>query len=75
MLTEPVLECIIIYIFIYHFVSRLSDKQITETLGSNTTNKEKQDLDLDRKMLAQLKVLLQPNFANSFCGGYLKKMH
>ena len=52
MLTEPVLESIIIYIFIYHFVSRLSDKQITETLGSNTTNEEKQDLDLDRKMLA-----------------------
>jgi integrase/recombinase XerD len=44
------LESIIICIFIYHFVSRLSDKQITETLGSNTTNKEKQDLDLERKI-------------------------
>jgi hypothetical protein len=43
-----VLESIIISIFIYHFVSRLSDKQIT--LGSNATNKEKQDLDLDRKI-------------------------
>jgi hypothetical protein len=31
-------------------VSRLSDKQITEILRSKTTNKEKQDLDLDRKI-------------------------
>ena len=62
MLTEPVLESIIICIFIYHFVSRLSNKQITETLGSNTTNKEKQHLDLDRKMLAQLKVLTTAKF-------------
>ena len=44
------LESIIIYIFIYHFVSRLSDKQITETFGSKTRNKEIQDLDLDRKI-------------------------
>ena len=31
-------------------MSRLSNKQITEILGSKTTNKEKQDLDLDRKI-------------------------
>ncbi|HMH09835.1 MAG TPA: hypothetical protein VK553_03950, partial [Candidatus Nitrosopolaris rasttigaisensis] len=31
-------------------MSRLSDKQIPEILGSKTTNKEKQDLDLDRKI-------------------------
>jgi integrase/recombinase XerD len=44
------LESIIIYIFIYHVVSRRSNKQIAEILGSKTTNKEKQDLELDRKI-------------------------
>jgi hypothetical protein len=31
-------------------VSRRSNKQIAEILGSKTTNKEKQDLELDRKI-------------------------